>query len=177
MTRRFSIALIVALGIAAAAAGAVTWRWLALEPVAAVPADFSLPDLQNRTHWLSDWHGKIVVLNFWATWCAPCREEIPLFVRLQKQYGDQVQIVGVAIDAPEPVATFAKETGMNYPVLLATDTGPDLMAQYGNTRGFMPFTVVLTRDGTLSSKKLGAYQEAELHSLLESLLNLDKSPN
>jgi thiol-disulfide isomerase/thioredoxin len=138
-------------------------------------ADFALPDIHGQQHWLSDWQGKLVVLNFWATWCTPCRQEIPHFVKLQKQYAGKIQVVSIAIDTPDASTAYAKEMGINYPVLLAADTGPDIMAGYGNTQGALPYTIVLGRDGMLRSKKLGAFSESELNQLFESLANGDST--
>ena len=94
----------------------------AVEALLAAP----LPDLDGRKQALYSWRGRVVVVNFWATWCAPCREEIPEFVRMQERYGAQgLQFVGVAIDLPDKVGQFAREFGINYPLLVA---GLDTMA-------------------------------------------------
>jgi thiol-disulfide isomerase/thioredoxin len=79
----------------------------------------SLPDVEGNAQALRQWQGKVVVLNFWAPWCPPCRQEIPGFIRLQQRLGAQgLQFVGVALDAPAKVRAFVAETGVNYPILL-----------------------------------------------------------
>jgi len=83
----------------------------AIHPLGKPLIPFSLPDLDNVTHSISEWQGKVMVINFWATWCAPCLEEIPMFVTMQETYGGRgLQIIGVAIDEPRKVADF-RDTG------------------------------------------------------------------
>lgn len=111
--------------------------------------DFELKDLNGRPVHLSDFRGKAVVLNFWATWCPPCKEEIPWFIDLQKKYGPQgLQIVGVSMDdgGRDAVAPFAREMGINYTVLLGTDTVGDL---YGGVHA-LPTTFYIGRDGKIT---------------------------
>src|SRR6266487_3787409 len=99
------------------------------EQAGAALIDFSLPYLSGRERWISEWQGRPLVLNFWATWCGPCREEIPLLIKAQKRYRDRgakiggPQIVGIAIDDRASVAGFAKEMGINYPLLIAEEAG------------------------------------------------------
>lgn len=128
------------------------------------------PDLSGRAQPLSAWRGKPLVCNFWATWCAPCREEIPLFDALQQTHGAQLQVVGIAIDNADNVAKFAESLRMRYPVLVAGTAAIDLMASLGNTSGALPFTVLLDRHGRVATHKLGAYSEAELEREVAALL-------
>lgn len=94
----------------------------------------SLPDLDNKPRKLSDWRGKILVVNFWASWCGPCRDEMPEFMQLQKQYRDKgVQFVGIAADNPQAAADFARKLGINYPVLQGEETALDMMPLAGNS--------------------------------------------
>ena len=110
MSRKFRFAVIaVALGVGAAALGFATHYWLRTVSVTtpSVATDFALRDLAGKTHGLADYRGKLVLLNFWATWCPPCRKEIPLFIELQRRYQKQgLQIVGISIDNPEAVAPY-----------------------------------------------------------------------
>lgn len=132
---------------------------------------FSLPDLAGTPHSLPEWRGKLVLLNFWATWCPPCREEIPGFVRLQRRYGNEgLQIVGISVDNPEAVARFWQEMKINYPLLLADDSVYDLMAAYGNREAGLPYSVIIRPDGQIAASRLGAYREKELETLLTPLL-------
>ncbi len=114
----------------------------------AAPA-FTLTDINGQQVSLADFRGKVVVLDFWATWCPPCRREIPDFIDLQKQYGSQeVQIVGIALDEPDKVKSFARDMKMNYPVLLGT---PDIAMRYGGIDG-IPTTFVIDRKGMIANR-------------------------
>jgi cytochrome c biogenesis protein CcmG/thiol:disulfide interchange protein DsbE len=108
--------------------------------------EFELKDLEGKSVRLSDFHGKVVLLNFWATWCPPCKEEMPWFVDLQQRYGPQgLQVIGVALDDADQktIASFARKLGVNYPVLL----GKEGVAQaYGNVQ-FLPDSFYIGRDG------------------------------
>jgi peroxiredoxin len=132
--------------------------------------DFSLPDLTGQQLRLSSYRGKIVLLDFWATWCDPCRDEIPHFVELQNKYGGQgLQIIGVSMDdGPEPVREFSQRLKMNYPVVMGTaDTGE----LYGGVLG-LPIAFLIGRDGRISAKHIGATNisvfETEIVKLLRS---------
>ena len=135
---RDRIALIVAvsLGIGALYLGS---QWSKESATQILPADVispgvlyatSFPDLSGKARPLGEWQGKIIVLNLWATWCGPCREEIPIMVKLQQKYRDQgVVFVGLAMDQQGPVEKYAKEMGINYPILLGVTSrrSPRLM--------------------------------------------------
>ena len=131
----------------------------------------SFHDLQGKPQALSQWRGKILVVNFWATWCPPCIAEIPEFIQAQKQYGEQgVQFIGIAIDKKDKVQTFAQDTGMNYPVLLSELDGMDLARQLGNADSGLPFSVIIDRNGKVVSTKLGKLSREKLEYLIKSLL-------
>ena len=113
-------------------------------------AKASFTDLAGQTQPLDQWRGKVLVVNFWATWCPPCLKEIPEFIRMQARYREQgLQFVGVAIDQPEKVAPFAEKMGFNYPVLIGALDAVELLRTLGNQHGGLPFTVVFDRSGTL----------------------------
>lgn len=140
--------------------------------------DFTLPGLDGKNHSLAEWRGKVIVLNFWATWCPPCREEIPLLIALQKRRAAEgLQVVSVAIDNETAVRPYSQSAGINYPVLLGGDEALDLVARYGNSMGALPFTVVIDRDGAITGRKLGAFTASELESFVEPLLIPAKTPN
>jgi len=130
----------------------------------------SFPDLDGRTRRLSEWRGKILVCNFWATWCAPCREEIPLLIATREKYGPSgVEIVGIAIDNASKVSEFTTSFRIPYPILLADANGLDLMRKLGNGSGGLPYTVVADRLGALVHRKLGALKEKEVAAILGPL--------
>jgi thiol-disulfide isomerase/thioredoxin len=128
-------------------------------------------DLAGHTRTLAEWRGRILVLNFWATWCAPCREEIPMLMAAREKYlASGVEIVGIAIDTAAKVSEFVRQLGILYPVLLADAEGLDLMRGLGNQVGGLPYTVVLDRAGMPAARKLGALSFEELNSMLSGLL-------
>ena len=130
----------------------------------------SLVDLAGRPRRLSEWQGRILVCNFWATWCAPCREEIPLLMAARKKYEPRgVEIVGIAVDNASKVRDFSLTFNISYPILLAESDGPDLMRRLGNSVGGLPYTVVADRQGNLVHRKLGAFKGADLDSILGPL--------
>lgn len=120
----------------------------ALPPSAAsgtAPA-FTLKDISGKNVSLADFKGKVVVLDFWATWCPPCRKEIPDFISIQNEYGARgVQVVGIALDELPKVQAFARSNGMNYPVLMGNDA---ITAQYGGIEG-IPTTFIIDRKGKI----------------------------
>ena len=131
----------------------------------------SFPDLAGSEKSIGSWQGKVLVLNFWATWCAPCKEEIPSFMRLQRAYGDRgVVFVGVAVDERDKAETYAKEMAINYPILVGGMNAMDLAQRTGNRQGGVPFTVVADRQGRIVRTYLGPVKESELASTFESVL-------
>jgi peroxiredoxin len=142
----------------------------ALGNVKGQPApDFELQDLDGRTVRLADLRGKAVLLNFWATWCPPCKVEIPWFIDLQKQYGAQgLQIVGVSMDdaGPDKVSKFAQQMGINYPVLMGNDKMADL---YGGVQA-LPTTFYIGRDGKFVSRVYGLVSHGEVESNIRAAL-------
>lgn len=106
--------------------------------------DFTLADMDGKSVSLSDYEGKVIILNFWATWCAPCREEIPGFIELQTKYNEDLVILGISVDqdGPTVVPRFAERFGINYPVLYANSK---VVSDYGGITG-IPTSFVLDRD-------------------------------
>lgn len=131
----------------------------------------SLPDLDNKPHKLSDWHGKILVVNFWASWCGPCRDEMPEFMQLQNQYRDKgVQFVGIAADNPQVAADFARKLGINYPVLQGEETALEMMPLAGNSFGGLPYTFITNREGKIVATAPGRISKKRLEAALQPLL-------
>ncbi|MFQ6024134.1 MAG: redoxin family protein [Acidiferrobacterales bacterium] len=144
------------------------------EVSAADGSNTELPDLEGKTQSLKAWPGKLLLVNFWATWCAPCREEIPLLIELQKRYETHgLQVVGVAIDDRDAVAQFGNEMGINYPILIGQEKAMTLMSDYGNRIGSLPFSVLINREGRIAARKLGIYKRPELEGLIRPLLPSD----
>lgn len=150
-------------------------------PAETVPAEttarpaFALPDLDGTMRTLDEWAGKHRILNFWATWCAPCRREIPLLKDFQDAHGqDGFQVLGIAVDYPEDVAAYAEEAAFNYPIVtgqqeamaIATDAGIDFIG--------MPITMFVTRDGDYVGAYLGELHQSHLDDIVNILTRLDK---
>lgn len=171
--------LMAGIGGVAAAAGyfANAWRIGALGPaakegdVAAAIFGSTLNSLDGVPQTLAAWRGRILVINYWATWCAPCREEIPLFVRLQQEYAAKnVQFIGIAIDQVEKVRDFAKEFNINYPLLIAGLDAVELSRKAGNKAGVLPYTLVLDSSGIIAASLVGGISEVRMRAQLDPLL-------
>lgn len=139
---------------------------------AALAEELRLKNLQGDTQGLNDYAGKIVVLNFWATWCVPCREEMPLFVQLQKQYAQSgVQFLAVSIDAPEDrekVEAFAKEFHLNFPVWVHATIEQQASFNLGTA---VPATGIFDRDGKLRFRIIGQSTRKDLQKRIDFLIS------
>jgi thiol-disulfide isomerase/thioredoxin len=123
----------------------------------------SLEDVVGKPQPFSPWQGKTLVVNFWATWCPPCREEMPAFSRLQDRHAARgVQFVGIALDTADNVRAFAAAHPVNYPLLIGGAAGVDLARQFGNARLALPYTLLIAPDGDLRLVRLGPVSESEL---------------
>ena len=166
--------------VLAAAAGYATQQYLATEQDAPAFAskqtdavigsprpEFAMQDINGKIRNIKDWDGKVILLNFWATLCPPCRKEMPGFVELQKEYGDQgLQIIGIAMDNEQSVRVFAKEIQVNYPLMAGDTETIELAKRYGDTIGALPFTAIINRKGEISSTFAGELSKSRA---LESL--------
>ena len=177
MRRPLRTVLVGAFAVLFAGAGFLFYQWRAgdraPDPVAAGQMVMAarLMGLDDRLQPVEQWRGKVLVINFWATWCAPCREEIPVFIKFQDQYQARgVQFVGIAIDQKERVAPYARDIGINYPVLVGGIETMDFARQVGNRAGVLPFTLVIDRSGTVVTSVAGVLKPEKLENLLQPLL-------
>ena len=140
---------------------------ISAEPVFAA----SFKDLDDKFQPLEQWRGKVVVLNFWAPWCPPCREEMPDFIKLQDKYRERgLVFIGVALDEKIKVQAFADEIGVNYPILLGEMEAVDLAKKIGNRLGGLPFTVVIDRSGRIVTSEVGGLTMARMEKIVLPLL-------
>ena len=127
----------------------------------------SLPDPDGVPQSLAQWRGKLLIVNFWATWCEPCRQEVPALVRIQATFAPKgVQIVGIALDSAAKVRDFAKEYGINYALVVGGMETIDLTRKLGNTAAALPYTVVIDPSGKIIATRLGGITEQELKSVI-----------
>ena len=178
MKRGFNFLLVVIVAFAAGAAGLYTARQSPSQP-APTPAlnaavaklmALDLPDTTGKSQPLAQWQGKVLVVNFWATWCPPCRKEIPAFSAMSGKYRDKgVQFVGISIDTPTNVRDFQREHRVGYPLLIAEPSVVQLTESLGNAAQGLPFTVIVDKTGMISVVKLGMLSEEELDRKLAEL--------
>jgi thiol-disulfide isomerase/thioredoxin len=134
--------------------------------------DFNLPDVSGELHSISEWRGKILIINFWATWCPPCREEIPEFIALQERYGAKgMQFIGIAIDDQDSVEEYMVSTKINFPILIGGVTGIALAHQLGNSVDAVPFTLVVNQQGQIIHRQPGEFSREQIMKIITPLLN------
>ena len=132
--------------------------------------DIVLNDLQGQSQALSQWQAPVMVLNFWATWCAPCRREIPELIALQQEYPEQLQVLGLAFDSVENLQKFDGEFDFNYPTLMVGVETSQLNAYFGNDKSAVPFTVVLNQQRDIVYRHTGEITRQELSEAIQPLL-------
>ena len=131
----------------------------------------ALPDVSGHEQSLAQWKGKVLIVNFWATWCVPCREEMPQFVDAQERYGQKgLQFVGIAVDQVDKVQQFATEIHLNYPALIGGYGAIELSKTLGNRLGALPYTVIVDRGGRIVFTQLGPLKDSQLRSFVDQLL-------
>lgn len=161
------VALALLLGITAGVGGVL---WYQSSRVEERPV-FALPDLAGERRSIAEWDGEVVLINFWATWCPPCREEIPLLIDLQREYGDRgLQVVGVALDRLPAVRDYAAAMEINYPILHGMGAAMEVQARYGNTRGTLPYTVLVDREGRIRHVFARQVHRADIEPIIREML-------
>ena len=189
----------VVIAVVAAAAGFLTYRHVveprvadapvaapsapaapaaATEEASAIPAtlpDFTLGDLTGTPRSILSWPGKSMIVNFWATWCAPCRREIPLLRELQKNHGQEgFQVVGVAVDIREDVVKYAQDIGIDYPILVGEQDGLDAVNLFGQGSIGFPFTVFTDNQGRIVLFHLGEIHKEDADVLLGAVRQVNE---
>ena len=168
MARRRDALILGAAGLAAAAAGAVVGAFaLQSGSGAAELLAAQFQDLEGRPRRLLEWKGRALLCNFWATWCAPCREEIPLLVAAkQKSPTSRIELVGIGIDSVDKIREFARMYKMNYPQLVGDAKTIALLRGLGNRGGGLPYNLLLDAHGAILQRHLGPLSEADLRQVL-----------
>lgn len=137
--------------------------------------DFSLPDVNGDTRDFSEWAGKNRILNFWATWCAPCRREIPMLKAFQDEQGSNgFQVIGIAVDFPEPVANYAQAAEFNYPILVGEQDAMAVAESSGVEFVGLPFTMFVASDGELIGAYIGELHQSHLDTVVDVMTRLDR---
>lgn len=132
---------------------------------------FSLKDIDGELRDIKEWDDKVLLVNFWATWCPPCKKEIPAFMELQEKYTDHgFQIIGIAIDDEQAVRDFADTMGMNYPIMAAELAAMELAREYGNRVNALPYSAFVSREGKITHVRAGELSKQETEKIIKSLL-------
>jgi thiol-disulfide isomerase/thioredoxin len=135
--------------------------------------EISLPGIDGALHHLSDWKGRPLVVNFWATWCEPCRREIPLLNSLRREHAeDRLEIVGIAVDYPDDVRKYARAHGIDYPVLIGDEGGLAAVSAFG-VDTVLPFSVFADREGRVVTLRIGELHRKEAELILERVREVD----
>lgn len=174
--------LIIGLALASAGAGLLLSLWWRPQP-AFMPAhidppvlsvgdlrdDVVLPDREGRMRRLAEWDGTLVLLNFWASWCGPCREEMPLLDRARARHaGRGLEVIGIAAEDAAPALAWLAMHPVAYPILIdEPGAGADVSLRFGNTRSVLPYNVLIGRDGRIRAMKIGNFSEEALERWLE----------
>jgi thiol-disulfide isomerase/thioredoxin len=176
MTRSQTTLAILATAVIAAGAGAGIAWWRVTPQASAVDVEQTLfattfEDADGRPQALRQWQGRPLVVNFWATWCPPCVEEMPGLQQIRDEYRAKgVEVIGVGIDNAAKIREFRDRHGITLPLLVAAVGGSELGRQLGNTAGVLPYTVLVSPDGTVVQRRIGQIRPAELRAWLQAVL-------
>ena len=175
MTAKRQLLILVAIALVAGAGGYLAYRSTVTAPAGAVMSagtmpDFVLPDLAGTERQGSEWSGRARVLNFWATWCPPCRREIPLLIDLQAEFGARLAVIGIAIDDMEAVREYAVDNEFNYPVLVGQQNAVELGNQVLADWIGLPFTAFVNASGDIVRVHVGELHRDEAETYLAEIL-------
>ncbi len=168
--------IIVTISLLALMAGVLTSQWIYKTGLASDPAvkafltnPWQTPD--GKAIDTQKWQGKVLVVNFWASWCPPCVEEMPTLDKLQQDFLQQnVLFVGIGIDSPSNIRDFLSKTPVSYPIVIGGLEGSNLSKQLGNSQGALPYTIIIDAKGKSTYSKLGKITEDELRSAIKSAI-------
>jgi len=184
MSKISSVLMMIALAAAGLAAGYIFNNWQheqklsaskitdkSQTPVSNLRPLFKLNDLEGKVRDVKEWDGNVLMINFWATWCPPCRKEMPAFIELQEKYKDKgFTIIGIALDEKQAVIDFTEPMGMNYPILMGDQQGMPLTTAYGNRLGVLPFTVIVDRHGNIIHRTRSEVTLQQAEAMIKPLL-------
>ena len=184
MSKTTSTLLMVGLAVAGLASGYVFNNWQheqklsetkvatgGAKVVSNVRPLFKLKDLEGKVRDIKEWDGQVLMINFWATWCPPCRREMPAFIELQEKYKDKgFTIIGIALDEKQAVIDFTDPMGMNYPILMAEQEGIVISKAYGNNLGVLPYTVIVDRKGNIIHRQRTELTYEQVEGMIKPLL-------
>lgn len=132
---------------------------------------FELKDLEGKLRHIDEWNGKVLLVNFWATWCPPCKKEMPGFIELHEKYAEQgFEIIGIALDDIESVQDFADTLGVNYTIMPADYAGLELSRKYGNRIGALPYSVFISKTGIIKASHAGELSKKQVEQVILPLL-------
>ncbi len=141
------------------------------ENIIAPVVKINLPDVSGKPRDLTEWQGKILIINFWATWCPPCLKEIPEFIKLQDKFKDKnVQFIGIAVDDKQAVETYLQSNPVNYPMLIGEDKAIALSQQLGNIVNAVPFSLIINQQGQIIHRHPGELSSQKIIKIITPLL-------
>ncbi len=174
MRHRSIVMVIGVLGVAAGLFVSLSARGPSGDGAPVVGQLLNIPfvDLSGRERTMDEWKGQVVLVNFWATWCAPCREEIPALIETRSTLGARgLEVVGIALDDAERARSFAADFKISYPILVGDGTTIELMRQLGNRSGALPYSVVIDRQGQVAASHLGLLSLDKMRRMVDPVLS------